>query len=187
MQACSVTFICVSCLMILQPPFMVVSWYIILTDCELIISTGKTFRIKGSESKPMQRIGAKNQNCLLHISKWGITLALERTRSVLAQWPLTTIRNYESMDRCEFSFEAGRRSPMGEGKYSFYTLPGEDNRIFDTIDKFASQRLNARGGAALVANSEEEMSRAYDQLRFSVLNFHSGTDQSISLFYISAW
>lgn len=123
----------------------------------------------------MQRIGAKDQNCLLHISKWGVTLALERTRAVLAQWPLTTIRNYESMDRGEFSFEAGRRSPMGEGKYTFYTLQGEDNRIFDTIDKYASQRLNAhRGTAHLVANSEEEMSRAYDQLRFSVLNFNTG-------------
>ncbi|KAK3727172.1 hypothetical protein QZH41_015188, partial [Actinostola sp. cb2023] len=136
----------------------------------------KTFRIKGSGSKPMQRIGAKDQNCLFHISKWGITLALERTRAVLAQWPLTTVRNYESMDRGEFSFEAGRRSPMGEGKYTFYTLSGEDNRMFDTIDKFASQRLNARagGGAGIVANSEEEMSTAYDQLRFSVLNIPAG-------------
>lgn len=139
-----------------------------------VLSTGKTYRIKGSSTKPMQRIGAKEQNCLLHISKWGITLALERTRAVLAQWPLTTIRNYESMDRAEFSFESGRRSPMGEGKYIFLTLPGEDNRIFDTIDAFASQRMNARGGAPLVANSEEEMSRAYDQLRFSVLNFPTG-------------
>lgn len=142
----------------------------------IFLFTGKTFRIQCCGNKSMQRIGAKDQKCLLHISKWGVTLALERSRAVLAQWPLTTIRNYECMDRCEFSFEAGRRSPMGPGKYTFYTQPGEDNRIFDTIDKFATERLQAqsRAGAGVVANSEEDMSRAYDQLRFSVLNIPAG-------------
>ncbi|KAK2566932.1 Docking protein 6 [Acropora cervicornis] len=82
---------------------------------------GEVFRVKGCGSRQMQRIGARDQHCLLHISRWGLTLALERTRSVLAQWPLTTIRSYEALDSNEFSFEAGRASPMGEGKYNFFT------------------------------------------------------------------
>ena len=135
--------------------------------------TGEVFRVRGSGNRQMQRIGARDQRCLLHISKWGLTLALERTRAVLAQWPLTTIRNYESMDANEFIFEAGRASPMGEGKYDFFTQNGDDNRIFDVIDSFASARLRRQPGvhspAALNHNlTDDDIERAYDQLRFSV-------------------
>ncbi|XP_032240767.2 uncharacterized protein LOC5515259 [Nematostella vectensis] len=137
---------------------------------------GKTFRVQCSGSQAMQRIGGKDQFCLLHISRWGVTLALERTRAVLAQWPLTTIRNYESMDRGEFSFEAGRKAPMGEGKYTFGTQFGEDNSIFDTIDGYTSARLSAQNaGGAVLRGSDEELSMAYDQLRFSVLNIPQDT------------
>ena len=102
-----------------------------------------------------------------------MTLALERTRAVLAQWPLTTIRNYESLDANEFIFEAGRASPMGEGKYDFFTQNGDDNRIFDVIDSFASARLRRQQGvrspAPLNHNlTDDDIERAYDQLRFSV-------------------
>ena len=137
------------------------------------------FRVKGSSSRQLQRIGAKEQQCLLHISRWGLTLALERTRAVLAQWPLTTIRSYEAMDCNEFIFEAGRASPMGEGKYNFFTHNGDDNKIFDVIDNFASARLrrhqNNRSPAASSELTEDDIERAYDQLRFSLQPI-SGTD-----------
>ena len=125
--------------------------------------------MKGKSDRQMQRIGAKDQYCLLHISKWGVTLALERSRAVLAQWPLTTIRTYESLDCSEFSFEAGRASPMGQGKYTFVTQPGEDNQIFDTIDGFASFRLAGPNGHSTSAGlTDEDLARAYDELRFSI-------------------
>lgn len=133
---------------------------------------GEVFRVKGSSSRQLQRIGAKEQQCLLHISRWGLTLALERTRAVLAQWPLTTIRSYEAMDSNEFIFEAGRASPMGEGKYNFFTHNGDDNKIFDVIDSFASARLRRRQDnrppAASSELTEDDIERAYDQLRFSL-------------------
>lgn len=122
----------------------------------------------------MQRIGAKDQQCLLHVSKWGVTLALERSRAVVAQWPLTTIRTYESADDNKFTFEAGRRAPMGQGMYAFLTVEGEDNRIFDAIDEYASARLqgNVHDGQrphSTGSLNDEEMNRLYDQLRFSVV------------------
>ena len=138
----------------------------------LFAASGDVFRLRGSGSRQMQRIGARDQRCLLHISKWGLTLALERTRAVLAQWPLTTIRSYESLDCNEFIFEAGRASPMGEGKYNFFTQNGEDNKIFDCIDRLASARLMHRQSmerSASTGLTEDDIDRAYDQLRFSVL------------------
>lgn len=138
----------------------------------MFIIIGEVFRVKGSGSRQMQRIGARDQQCLLHISRWGLTLALERTRAVLAQWPLTTIRSYEALDANEFIFEAGRASPMGEGKYNFFTQNGDDNKIFDVIDNFASARLRRNQGSHAPAASSEltddDIERAYDQLRFSL-------------------
>lgn len=150
----------------------------------MFIIIGEVFRVKGSSSRQMQRIGARDQQCLLHISRWGLTLALERTRAVLAQWPLTTIRSYEALDANEFIFEAGRASPMGEGKYNFFTQNGDDNKIFDVIDNFASARLRRNQGSHAAAASSEltddDVERAYDQLRFS-LQLTSGTYLEIIL------
>ncbi|KAJ7383336.1 hypothetical protein OS493_028884 [Desmophyllum pertusum] len=112
-----------------------------------------------------------NSVCYI-ISRWGLTLALERTRAVLAQWPLTTIRSYEALDTNEFLFEAGRASPMGEGKFNFFTHNGDDNKIFDVIDNFASARLRRRqdthSPTASHELTEDDIERAYDQLRFSL-------------------
>ena len=76
------------------------------------------------------------------------------------------------MDSNEFIFEAGRASPMGEGKYNFFTHNGDDNKIFDVIDSFASARLrrhqNNRSPAASSELTEDDIERAYDQLRFSL-------------------
>ena len=129
--------------------------------------------MKGGENKDLQRIGAKNLNCLLHLSEWGMTLALERTHSVLSQWPLTTIRNYECTDNNEFMFEAGRKSPMGEGKYELITTNCEDNLIFDQLDHYTSlraRRVRSAGGRnRLNSANDDEIAQAYGQLRWSVM------------------
>ena len=151
-------------------PIQLQSWYLWETFFFLLESS---FRVKGGESKHLQRIGAKNLNCILHVSEWGITLALERTHSVLSQWPLTTIRNYECSDDNEFVFEAGRKSPMGEGKYAFLTTNAEDNAIFDQLDRYASLRASrvrsAGGRNRLSSANDEEIAQAYGQLRWSVM------------------
>lgn len=132
--------------------------------------------MKGDDSderKDMQRIGAKSLNCLLHLSEWGMTIALERTHSVLSQWPLTTIRNFECTDNNEFMFEAGRKSPMGEGKYKFSTYNNEDNAIFDRIDHYTTmraRRIKPPGSRnRLDSANDDEIAQAYGQLRWSVM------------------
>ena len=148
-----------------------------MLHCFKLVSLESSFRVKGAENKHLQRIGAKNLNCLLHLSEWGITLALERTHAVLSQWPLTTIRNYECTDNNEFVFEAGRKSPMGEGKYEFLTNNAEDNAIFDQLDHFTSLRASrvrsAGGRNRLNSANDEEIAQAYGQLRWSVMLTHS--------------
>lgn len=54
---------------------------------------------------------------------------------MVSQWPLTVIRSYESTGKNKFSIEAGRRAPMGEGRYVFSTRPGQDEMVYQMIDK----------------------------------------------------
>lgn len=134
------------------------------------VISGRIFMVSGTVSKPMQRIGASQQRCLLHITKWGLTLALQDSRSILALWPLTTIRNYEYSGQCQFTIETGRRSPMGEGVYMFNTNIGQDEEIFKVIDAFVSASINERN---LVNSnrtgpvSDEEILKNYDELHLT--------------------
>ena len=103
-----------------------------------------------------------------------MTLALERTHAVLSQWPLTTIRNYECTDDNEFVFEAGRKSPMGEGKYHFHTTNNEDNTIFDQLDRYTSlraKRVQSSSGRSRRDSGDDDMeiAQAYGKLRWSVM------------------
>lgn len=135
--------------------------------------TGRVFYVKAANTKQLQRIGAKDQACLLHITRWGLTLALQDSRSVLALWPLDTIRNYECTGTQQFIFEAGRRSPMGEGKYAFFTQEGEDEVIFKVIDIFVSARLESKADLTPARKREEvtddDILLAYDKLHSCVL------------------
>lgn len=93
---------------------------------------------------------------------------------MLSQWPLTTIRNYECTDNNEFVFEAGRKSPMGEGKYNFHTTNSEDNDIFDQLDRFTSlraKRVRSANGRKRRDSGldDEEIAQAYGKLRWSVM------------------
>ncbi|KAK7475425.1 hypothetical protein BaRGS_00033306 [Batillaria attramentaria] len=104
--------------------------------------------VKTEPSESFKRIGAKGANCILHASPWGLTLALQRSRTVLAQWPLKSVRYYESSGQGQFTIEAGKVAPMGEGVFTFHTLPGLDNRLYDTVDHYVVNTLdrpNQRG------------------------------------------
>lgn len=55
---------------------------------------------------------------------------------MIAQWPLKCIRCYESNSNGQFILEAGRIAPMGDGVYVFNTRTGEDNAMYDLLDKY---------------------------------------------------
>ncbi|CAG2192743.1 unnamed protein product [Mytilus edulis] len=90
--------------------------------------------VKPENSDVNRRIGAKGTNCILHISPWGVTLALQATRTVLAQWPLKSIRYFEGVKN-QFMLEAGRVAPMGDGTYIFHTEDGKENYAYDLLDQ----------------------------------------------------
>ena len=136
------------------------------------VISGRIFCVSGAVNKQMQKIGAAQQRCLLHFTKWGITLALQDSRAILAMWPLKTIRNYENFGNSQFSIEAGRRAPMGDGKYVFNTNIGQDEEMFNVLDLFIAAVLNEK--AELNPNkknqpvTDEEILKSYDQLHRSV-------------------
>ncbi|KAL5012039.1 hypothetical protein ScPMuIL_010590 [Solemya velum] len=92
--------------------------------------------VKPENSEAQRRIGARSTECILNLSPWGVTLALACNRAVLSQWPLKSIRCYESTGTGHFTLEAGRVAPMGDGLYVFTTDPGQDNAIYDTLDQY---------------------------------------------------
>lgn len=136
--------------------------------------SGRIFSVSGAVQKDMQRIGAAQQRCLLHFTKWGITLALQDSRSILAMWPLKTIRNYEESGQCEFTIEAGRRAPMGEGLYKFYTNMGQDRDMFNVIDAFVNALLNEQAyTSGKNQTTDEEILKTYEQLHKAAIGFYA--------------
>ena len=63
----------------------------------------------------------------------------QRTRSLMAQWPLKSIREFESSENGSFSFRAGRGAPMGAGDYVFATLTNQDGEIYDLLDAYTME------------------------------------------------
>ncbi|XP_050389748.1 uncharacterized protein LOC126808816 [Patella vulgata] len=100
------------------------------------------FCIQPEESDATTSIGCKGANCILHVSPCGLTLALQESRSVLAQWPLKSIRCFESSGFGQLTLEAGRVAPMGEGIYNFQCRNGEDIKIYDILDKYIVDTLD---------------------------------------------
>ncbi|KAJ8038753.1 hypothetical protein HOLleu_16266 [Holothuria leucospilota] len=133
---------------------------------------GESFEVTPVESDSVRRIGARGSRCLIHLSKWGLTLALKRTKVVVAQWPLKCIREFESSETGLFSFDAGRNSPMGQAHYSFTTNPTEDGKMYDILDAYTTQVMQARAGGPAGAPdyqevTEEEVTKDYESLRLA--------------------
>ncbi|XP_071948854.1 uncharacterized protein [Antedon mediterranea] len=133
---------------------------------------GDTFEVIPADSEEMRRIGAKSSKCLVNISKWGITLALKKTKSVVSQWPLKCVRGFESSDDGKFKFDAGRNSPMGQGSYMFKTQPEQDNRMFDLMDEYTTaaaqaEKIASPQGGPPQPPSDEEVATQYQSLRLA--------------------
>lgn len=69
-------------------------------------------------------------------------LLMQRSRCVLAQWPLKSIRFYESSGGGQFTIEAGKVAPMGEGVFVFHTQPGIDSQLYSAVDHFIISTLD---------------------------------------------
>ncbi|XP_041368359.1 uncharacterized protein LOC121382805 isoform X2 [Gigantopelta aegis] len=114
----------------------------------------------------MKHIGAQNTKCILHISPYGITLALQATRSIIAQWPIKSIRCYESSGQGQLTIEAGRVAPMGEGVYIFQCQAQEDNDVYDLLDKYIMEtldraQLTRRGTAQEIEDYHQEFNQLH--------------------------
>ncbi|KAH9508897.1 hypothetical protein Btru_050404 [Bulinus truncatus] len=94
------------------------------------------------DSECLRKIGAVDCKCVLHASPWGLTLALEKTRALLAQWPLKSIRYYEVPAPGHFNIEAGRVAPMGEGLFQFKTQTGDEDFMYDLLDSYILNTLD---------------------------------------------
>ncbi|XP_071096362.1 uncharacterized protein [Haliotis cracherodii] len=98
--------------------------------------------VQPENSEAMRRMGAVSTTCILHASPWGMTLALKQSRCIVAQWPIKSIRCYESSGRGLLTLEAGRVAPMGEGIYMFQTQPGDDSSMYDLLDRYIMETLD---------------------------------------------
>ena len=97
----------------------------------------------------MNVIGVRG-DCLLSLStELEIQCALFPSKQVVAVWPFETLRRYWYGDGL-FGFEAGRRSPRGEGKYVFVT--SQDGEIYKTLAYFIKK---AKRGSVTSSSSNE--------------------------------
>ncbi len=72
-------------------------------------------------------------NCLLAFTtEFEVICALLPKKQVVGVWPVHCLRRYWCEDGV-FAFEAGRRSPRGEGSYSFVSSHNEE--IYRTLDR----------------------------------------------------
>nr|CAB3239460.1 docking protein 5 [Phallusia mammillata] len=69
---------------------------------------------------------------LLNVSAEDILLVDKKNRMTIIKWPLHLLRKY-GRDKQEFSLEAGRRCPSGQGM--FYFITDNYNAIFQEVEK----------------------------------------------------
>ena len=101
-------------------------------------------------------IGARG-DCLLAITTDSELLcSLETTRQVVGVWPFNCLRRYWCGEGV-FGFEAGKRSPRGEGTFTFTSL-AQDEEIYATLKKYIDrakqvtlQRGNKYGSSGVKA------------------------------------
>ena len=140
-----------------------------------LFQAAKTFDVTPERTETLLRIGAQDV-CRLYIETTEIVLALTSTGALLARWPLQCLRRY-SCDQGVFSFEAGRKAPLGEGKYSFRT--DEDTLVFDTLEHMVKSRASTLPRNQLQRPSEQQaVNKAVedDEHQYNTLQFLRGPD-----------
>lgn len=87
------------------------------------------YDVEAIPSDDMDRLQAKGR-LILKLSPAEIQLAQAGSLVMIASWPLGSLKRYLSEDGV-FTIEMGRRSPRGQGLYSFKT--SQDSILFDKV------------------------------------------------------
>ena len=96
--------------------------------------------VEPQSSSHTSLIGA-NGECLLAITTDSeILCALASSRQVVGVWPFNCLRRYWCGESV-FGFEAGKRSPRGEGTYTFATP--QDEEIYCTLKRYIDRAKQA--------------------------------------------
>ena len=138
----------------------------------MIFLAARFFDVQPEKQESLRRIGALG-SCRLYVDEEQICLANSVNGTLLARWPLRCLRRY-ACDEGVFRFEAGRKAPLGEGKYSFLT--DEEGVLFDTVEAMVKKQVrksfkqkSGDGGADPPLpdrNSKTDSEGVYDRLKF---------------------
>lgn len=110
-----------------------------------------TFSVEAQDGIHMNMIGARGDCKLAITGDSEILCALAPTRQVVGVWPFNTLRRYWCGDGV-FGFEAGKRSPRGEGVFTFISTRDEEiytimKQYIDKAKEATLQRKRHRKGA----------------------------------------
>ncbi|XP_042225191.1 docking protein 1-like [Homarus americanus] len=97
----------------------------------------KKFTVRLTESTS-QRLGIKEPTVWLKLEGMSVMLIGDK-RSVVWVWTMANIRNYGYNSQC-FRLEAGRKSPSGEGHFTFCTKKGAN--IYDAMVAMRNKALD---------------------------------------------
>lgn len=92
-----------------------------------------TFSVEAQDGTHMNMIGARGDCKLAITGDSELLCALASTRQVVGVWPFNTLRRYWCGDGI-FGFEAGKRSPRGEGIFTF--ISSQDEEIYSTMKRY---------------------------------------------------
>jgi len=106
-----------------------------------------TYEVEAMSSDDMTKLLLASGRLLLQLSHEEIRLAHAHNLAMVAKWPLGSLRKYSAEEKT-FTIEMGRRSPRGQGRYTFKTSKGGE--LFDII-----QVLIKKAAANSSANSSQ--------------------------------
>ena len=111
------------------------------------------FSVEAQDSAHMNTVGARGDLNLAITTDSEIVCALVPSNQVVGVWSFTCLRRYWCGDGV-FGFEAGKRSPRGEGTYTFISAEAED--IYSTLKQFIEK---AKQAAMEGKRAEEEVKK----------------------------
>lgn len=128
-------------------------------------------------TEQMAKLGATD-TCHLHVANSEVRLLCAKDGRLLVAWPFTCLRRYMSTQG-QFTVEAGRRAPTGEGKFTFLTPQ------HDEIYKLLDNVVKSRAGHKSSTTSSHESLRKTQSIPIATASAskdvpHDGYDQLTS-------
>ena len=97
------------------------------------------YEVEAIQSDDMYKLQARG-NLIMKLSLDEIQLAQAGSLTMIANWPLMSLRRYSS-ENGVFTIEMGRRSPRGQGIYLFKTI--QDSELFDKVQSLIKRAATA--------------------------------------------